>query len=506
MCRALGVNRTSFHDWQRRAPSDRELTDAWLTEKIKQIHADSDGTYGARRIHAELRLEHGIRVGRKRVERLMKAAGISGLLPRKRRRTTVRLPGVRVAPDLVERDFRPDGPNQTWSADITYISTWEGFLYLAHVQDLFSRLIVGWSMADHLRSELVVDALEMALARRRPDRGLIHHSDQGCQFTAVLFTKRCAKAGIEVSMGSVGDCYDNAVCETFHASLKKEKIYRQSWPTRAAARTAIFEYIEGWYNPRRRHSTLAYLSPIEFERHHTELAQLALERLDFGQRIGRVDLAEGLRRAYNALASRRSASISLPTRSDLSRERPRPSNRSRSGRDGRWSRDERQRVASPTGSQGTSSLIQTSTTTAKTCRPNRGRSTRSGPSRLPLPDIRAPPIVRGDDWSPAQRELFRALAQRLLHKHAAGAGAIEARERFRVEAHAQPHPPAPRSPPRVAQSLAHERFLAKRASGSRPRRVVRRSCLRPRGIVMSPATGRALGHELEHVRVPRSDC
>jgi putative transposase len=195
MCRALGVNRTSFHDWQRRAPSDRELTDAWLTEKIKQIHADSDGTYGTRRIHAELRLEHGIRIGRKRVERLMKAAGISGLLPRKRRRTTVRLPGVRVAPDLVERDFRPDGPNQTWSADITYISTWEGFLYLAHVQDLFSRLIVGWSMADHLRSELVVSALEMALARRRPDRGLIHHSDQGCQPELNRSSQRCAVRG-----------------------------------------------------------------------------------------------------------------------------------------------------------------------------------------------------------------------------------------------------------------------------------------------------------------------
>jgi putative transposase len=277
MCRALGVNRTSFHDWERRAPSDRALSDAWLSEKIKAIHAASDGTYGARRIHAELRLEHGVRVGRKRVERLMKAAGISGLLPRKRRRTTVRLPGVRVARDLVERDFRPEGPNQTWSADITYVSTWEGFLYLAHVQDLFSRLIVGWSMADHLRSELVVDALEMALARRRPEPGLVHHSDQGCQFTAVLFTKRCAKAGIEVSMGSVGDCYDNAVCETFHATLKKEKIYRQSWPTRAAARTAIFEYIEGWYNPRRRHSTLGYLSPVEFERHHAEVAQPALE-------------------------------------------------------------------------------------------------------------------------------------------------------------------------------------------------------------------------------------
>lgn len=180
MCRALGVNRTSFHDWERRAPSDRTLSDAWLIEKIREIHAASDGTYGARRIHAELRIEHGIRVGRKRVERLMRDAGISGLVARKRRLTTVKLPGVRVAADLVERDFRPTDPNQTWSANITYISTWEGSPYLAHVQDLFSRLIVGWSMADHLRSELVLDALEMALHRRRPDRGLIHHSDQGC--------------------------------------------------------------------------------------------------------------------------------------------------------------------------------------------------------------------------------------------------------------------------------------------------------------------------------------
>ena len=179
MCRALGVNRTSFHDWERRAPSDRALSDAWLTERIKQVHAASGGTYGARRVHAELRLEHRIAVGRKRVERLMKAAGISGVVPRKRRRTTVRLPGLRAALDLVERDFRPSAPNLTWSADITYISTWEGFLYLAHVQDLFSRLIVGWSMADHLRSELVVDALEMAIYGRRPARGLVHHSDQG---------------------------------------------------------------------------------------------------------------------------------------------------------------------------------------------------------------------------------------------------------------------------------------------------------------------------------------
>ena len=312
----------------------------------------------------------------------MKAAGISGLVPRKRRRTTVRLPGVRVAPDLVKRDFRPDGPNQTWSADITYISTWEGFLYLAHVQDLFSRLIVGWSMADHLRSELVVSALEMALARRRPDPGLVHHSDQGCQFTAVLFTKRCAKAGIEVSMGSVGDCYDNAVCETFHASLKKEKIYRQSWPTRAAARTAIFEYIEGWYNPRRRHSTLSYLSPIEFERHYTELAQLALEapislngsvastapRPSQGLTTRRVSTV-GVDFAARAPISPRTASSSQPVPL-------RPRRKAVKGRTAT-------RGLSDLRSHRTSSLIQQSTTTAKTCRPNRGRS-RASSSRACL--------------------------------------------------------------------------------------------------------------------------
>ena len=171
MCRTLGVNRTSFHDWERRAPSDRALSDAWLTEKIKQVHAASDGTYGARRVHAELRLGHGIGVGRKRVERLMKAAGISGVCRASAGGPRSGYPGAGRA-RFGRARLSPDCPNQTWSADITYISTWEGFLYLAHVQDLFSRLIVGWSMADHLRSELVVDALEMALDRRRPDRGL----------------------------------------------------------------------------------------------------------------------------------------------------------------------------------------------------------------------------------------------------------------------------------------------------------------------------------------------
>ena len=288
------------------------MSDAWLIEKINEIHAASDGTYGSRRIHAELRIEYGIRVARKRVERLMKAAGISGVLPRKRRRTTVRLPGVRVAPDLLERDFRPSGPNQTWSADITYISTWEGFLYLAHVQDLFSRLIVGWAMADHLRAQLVLDALEMALYRRRPERGLIHHSDMGCQYTAVLFTKRCAKAGIEVSMGSVGDCYDNAVCETFHATIKKEKIYRRSWPTRAEARAAVFAYIEAWYNPRRRHSTLEYLSPAEFERHHAEVVQSPLEGSISGDRSA----ASIAPRASDALTTHRISTVALDFAAD----------------------------------------------------------------------------------------------------------------------------------------------------------------------------------------------
>jgi putative transposase len=266
MCDVLGVSRTGFHAWQVRPPSDRELADAFLTEKIRAIHADSDGTYGAPRVQVELREADGIRVAKKRVARLMAAAGLQGVPVPRRTRTTVRLPGLRVAPDLVERDFDPDGPNQTWAADITYIRTWQGWLYLAHVLDLYSRLVVGWSMRDDLTAQLVVDALEMGLRRRRPGPGLIHHSDQGSQYTAVVFTRRCEAAQIDVSMGSRGDCFDNAVCESFHATLKRELINRYTWPTRADARTAVFEYIEGFYNARRRHSTLGYLSPIAYER------------------------------------------------------------------------------------------------------------------------------------------------------------------------------------------------------------------------------------------------
>jgi putative transposase len=266
MCRALEVNRTSFHDWERRAPSDRALTDAWLTEKIKAIHEAKRKVYGAPRIHAELRMQHGIKVSRKRVERLMRAAGISGLVSRKRGRTTVRVPGVRVADDLVERQFRPDSPNVLWLADITYLRSWEGWLYLAAVQDAYSRAIVGWSMAEHMRTELVTDALQMALHRRRPEPGLVHHSDQGSQYVSLGFGQTARDAGIAISMGSRGDAYDNAVAESFFATLKKELIHRQSWPTRRELSCAVFEYIEAFYNRDRRHSTLGMHSPAEYEK------------------------------------------------------------------------------------------------------------------------------------------------------------------------------------------------------------------------------------------------
>ena len=265
MCRVFGVSRTGFHNWERRAPSDRALEDAWLTERIRQIYARSQGTYGAPRIHAELRLEHNVRVGRKRVARLMKAAGIAGVRPRKRWKTTIRIPGVTPATDLVERHFRPPSPNALWVADITYLRSGEGWLYLAAVQDAYSRAIVGWSMATHMRATLVVDALEMALQRRRPGPGLIHHSDQGSQYVSLAFGRAAREAGVAVSMGSRGDAYDNAVAETFFATLKKELVNRRSWPTRLELQSAVFEYIEAFYNRRRRHSTLGMLSPVDYE-------------------------------------------------------------------------------------------------------------------------------------------------------------------------------------------------------------------------------------------------
>jgi putative transposase len=265
-CELLGVSTSGFYAWASRAPSDRELSDAWLIERIKQIHAENREVYGSRRVTAELRLGEGIAVSRKRVQRLMRQAGLSGLVARKRGRTTIRVPGVRVADDLVERRFRPAAADVLWVADITYLRTWEGWVYLAAVQDAYSRRIVGWSMADHMRSELVVDALQMGLHRRRPAPGLIHHSDQGSQFVSLAFGQKARDAGIAVSMGSKGCAYDNAVAESFFATLKKELVHRRSWPTRRELISEVFEFVEGFYNTTRRHSTLGYLSPAQFER------------------------------------------------------------------------------------------------------------------------------------------------------------------------------------------------------------------------------------------------
>jgi putative transposase len=226
MCEVRGVSRSGYHGWESRAPSDRALSDAWLTSRIEEIHDQARGVYGSRRVQAELRLGQGIHVSRKRVRRLMRQAQISGLVKVKRGRTTIRVPGVRVADDLVERQFRPDAPNVLWVADITYLRTWEGWLYLAAVQDAYSRRIVGWAMTEHMRTELVADALQMAVHRRKPEPGLIHHSDQGSQYVALGFGQQARDAGIAVSMGSRGDCYDNAVAESFFATIKKELVHR----------------------------------------------------------------------------------------------------------------------------------------------------------------------------------------------------------------------------------------------------------------------------------------
>ena len=264
MCRLLGVSPSGFHAWKRRSPADRALADAWLVERITTIHRASRGTYGARRIHAALR-QQSIRVGRKRVERLMRVQRLSGAVPRKRPRTTIRVPGVRPAVDLVGRDFVPSAPNELWVADIKYIPTAAGWLYLAAVVDCFSRRVVGWSMRDDLRAQLVVDALEMAVARRRPGPGLVHHSDQGSQYVSLLFGERCREADVEISMGCTS-AYDNAVAESFFASLTKDLLRRRKLHSRAEARTAVFDYIEAFYNPIRLHSTLDYLSPVDYEK------------------------------------------------------------------------------------------------------------------------------------------------------------------------------------------------------------------------------------------------
>jgi putative transposase len=271
MSRVLEVSRSGFYAWAGRRPSRQAREDSELGQRMQNIHEQSRGTYGAPRIQAELAAS-GMHVGRKRVARLMRGTGIRGVSRRKWTTTTVRDRTAVVAPDLVKRDFRAQGPNQLWVADITYVPTWSRFLYVAVVLDAWSRRVVGWAFAMHLRMELVLAALEMAVRRRQPV-AVIHHSDQGSQYTSLAFGARCRQAGICPSMGSVGDAYDNAMCESFFATLECELIDRYRLRTPAEAETAVFQFIEGWYNSRRRHSALDMLSPIEYESNHLGVTQ-----------------------------------------------------------------------------------------------------------------------------------------------------------------------------------------------------------------------------------------
>lgn len=264
MCRVLGVSTSGYYAWRSREKSQRQLADEALTDRIDEIHRESRATYGAPRVHAELHAA-GERVGRKRVARLMRASNLAGVSRRKSFHTTRRDPAARPAPDLVERNFTADGPNKLWVADITYIPTLAGFLYLAVVLDVWSRRIVGWAMSSRLVTQIVEDALSMAIQQRRPAAGVIFHSDQGCQYTSIAFGKRCREHGVRPSMGSVGDCYDNAMCESFFATLECELLDRARFVDRTEAELAVFDFIEGFYNTRRRHSAIGYLAPVVFE-------------------------------------------------------------------------------------------------------------------------------------------------------------------------------------------------------------------------------------------------
>ena len=308
--RVLGVSTSGFYAWRARPASARARRDAELSAQIRTIHERSRGTYGVPRTHAELAAQ-GVRIGRKRVARLMHAAGIYGASRRKWVTTTRRDRAARPAPDLVERHFAASGPNQLWVADITYVPTWAGFLYLAVVLDVFSRRIVGWAMASHLRTELVLEALNMAVGQRKP-AAVIHHSDQGTQYTSIAFGLRCREAGVRPSMGSVGDCFDNAMCESFFATLECELLDRRRFKTQVEGRMAIFDFIEGWYNPHRRHSGLEYLSPLEYERVHAQTTST-----NSVERVSNADRARyALRASPNARVAKRSDNVNLTVTSE----------------------------------------------------------------------------------------------------------------------------------------------------------------------------------------------
>jgi putative transposase len=269
-CRLLGVSRSGYYEWNNRPPSAREEDNELLLKHIRRIHADSRGSYGSPRVHAELTPGLGLSVNEKRVARLMRQAGIRGLYVRRRRGCTVRDPDAESAADLVNRQFTAAAPNRLWLTDITEHPTAEGKLYCAAVMDVYSRPIVGWSIAPHIRTELVLDALGMAVLRRTPtDATTILHSDHGSQYTSWAFGQRHQKAGLLGSMGSVGDCYDNAMMESFWGTLQLEVLDRRKWNSRTELANAIFEWIECWYNPTRRHSSLGMLSPVDFKKLHT---------------------------------------------------------------------------------------------------------------------------------------------------------------------------------------------------------------------------------------------
>jgi putative transposase len=269
MARVLGVSTAGYYAWRDRPPSAHAQADAALLQQVRTVHVSSRQIYGAPRIHAQL-WANGARHGRKRIARLMREAGLVGACHRHGGPTTTqRDKEARPAPDLVDRDFTVQARNQLWVADITFVPTSSGFLYLAVVLDAWSRKIVGWSMANHLRTELVLDALEMAVGQRRP-RNVIHHSDQGSQYTSLAFGGRCREAGVRPSMGSVGDAYDNAMCESFFSTLECELLARRRFTSQAEAKIACFSYIEGFYNPVRLHSALGYKSPIAYEQEHSQ--------------------------------------------------------------------------------------------------------------------------------------------------------------------------------------------------------------------------------------------
>jgi putative transposase len=264
MARMLGVSTAGYYAWRERPPSAHAQADTALLTRVRTIHATSRHLYGSPRVHAQLRAD-GERHGRKRIARLMRGAGLVGACHRGRGPTTTRRDqDARPAPDLVDRKFTAEHPNRLWVADITFVPTAAGFLYLAVVLDACSRKIVGWSMANHLRTELVLAALEMAVGQRRPN-DVIHHSDQGSQYTSLAFGGRCREVGVRPSMGSVGDAYDNAMCESFFSTLECELLSRRKFASQAEAKIACFSYIEGFYNPVRLHSAIGYQSPVRYE-------------------------------------------------------------------------------------------------------------------------------------------------------------------------------------------------------------------------------------------------